>query len=394
MTMRAGTVIDPYDDEFQSLKRLFAGRPAPDFIKTAAILDVHQHAALPDHAFAVVLMAPDRSLRKYACVDKSHTAVNVMYFLDVADEIPPPARVKTAANLLSACRHFELQPPVSLSKIAAEGRKRLIRTDGADVTVPITGREKEADVPAQRGSAKLASTMGSPYVRLDEPFLPEKLSMSKEASDGISAFPDGRLPLNDFQQVEEAVSYFRETGRTIHPRVRHEMCVKIASRAQAIGAPVPDVIRKYGSTEWAAAGEREAALTTRRQVWAHAGNEEGPGLLDLLMEKQASIGPELFAESLAEIDAQTGIDYHWDRGIADPWASTFGIQKVAAEWSWKDQDLQITESQLKKLGTEQRDRVVEKFGSQLAAGLAESPTVVFDSLPRDTKQILARMAQR
>jgi len=399
MLLSAGSVIDPYDDGFRSLKNFFgSGREMPDFIKTASILDQDQLSKLPDHAFAVVMVGPDRMLRKYACVDKAHTAVNVMYFLKSEADLPPSARVKVAENLIRACRHFSVQPPAQLSKIASLNKKRLIKTDGPDIMVPVQGREKESDVPVNRnayptetGRTKLAYVMTSPYVDLDEPYRPER-NIEKTASSSVSALPDGRFPLDTFSQVKEAVEFFRETARTIHPRVRREMCVKIASRAEDLGVQIPDVIRKYGSTEWAAKGEREATLVSRRQVWASSGNEEGPGMLDLLMEKQASTDPDVFANVLAEIDAQTGIDHLWDRHLADPWLSTFGIRKTAA-WKWSDNGTEVTEQQLKRLVGSRMEKVAETFGSHLADGLARETTVVFDSLPLDTKRILARMAQ-
>lgn len=403
MKIQAGAVLDPYDDGFASLSGFFRGREAPDFIKTASIMTDREHSSLPDHAFAVVLVGDHEQMRKYACTDKAHTAVNVMYFLEHQDEIPPTARVKTASNLMRACQHFGIQPPVALVKTASS-RKRLIKSDGAEIAVPVRPverLEKEGDLSGtsvmpnsaapKRGSLKKeGSVMESPYVRLVDEWDPSSRQggIAKHA-----AFGDGRVPLNTYDDVDGAVTFFEELGGEMHPRVRHEMCVKLASRADALGVPVSNVIRKYGSTEYANPGEMEATLQTRRQVWASLENDEGPGLLDLLMEKRASLSPERFAEALAEIDASTQIDHYWDQGVADPWLTTFGVRKTAA-WSWSKGDMTLNERQLKKLATEKNELVKEKFGEDLANELASRPTVIFDSLPTDTQRIIASMASR
>lgn len=403
MKIQAGAVLDPYDDGFASLSGFFRGRKAPEFIKTASIMSGRELDSLPDHAFAVVFVDDHRQMRKYACTDKAHTAVNVMYFLQHQDEVPPTARVKTASNLVRACQHFGIQPPVALVKTAVS-RKRLIKSDGAEVVVPVRPAErleKESDLsgtsimpnsarPQQGALKKEGSVMESPYVRLVDEWDPSSRrgGMTKHA-----AFGDGRVPLNTYDDVDGAVTFFEEMAGEMHPRVRHEMCVKLASRADDLGVPVSGVIRKYGSTGYASSGEMAATLQTRRQVWASLENEEGPGLLDLLMEKRASLHPERFAEALAEIDASTQIDHYWDQGVADPWLTTFGVRKTAA-WSWARGDVTLNESQLKKLATEKNDLVKEKFGEELASGLASQPTVVFDSLPMDTQRIIASMARR
>ena len=398
MRIQAGAVLDPYDDGFASLGGFFRGHDAPDFIKTASIMSEEELHALPDHAFAVVLVDEHAQMRKYACTDKAHTAVNVLYFLDHEEEIPPTARVKVAMNLSKACRHFGIQPPMRLLKTAS-GRKRLIKSDGAEISVPAR-LEKESDLsgsgvmpnsarPGRGGLRKKASIMDSPYVRMIDEWVPEgDGGLTKTA-----AFDDGRVPLSTYDEIDSAITFFQEMGAEMHPRVRHEMCVKLASRADQLGVPVSPVIRKYGSTEYANQGEMEATLQTRRQVWAETDNQEGPGLLDLLMEKRASLDPERFAAALADIDASTQIDHYWDRGVCDPWLTTFG-EKRASEWSWAKGDMSLTAGQLKKLATDKQDLLKEKFGADMAGELASNPVVIFDSLPMDTQRIIASMAHR
>lgn len=393
-------VLDPYDDEFGSLRGFFTGRAMPNFIKTAAIMSDEDLERLPDHAFAVVMLDDGRCMRKYACTDKAHTAVNVMYFLNNKDSLPEPAKIKAASNLKAACEHYGLDVPEQLVKTASP-KKRLIKTDGADIKVPV-GQYKEADLSggpimpqsARPNRAKIASVMEDPYVIVrGAPVRVERTTYDP----AVCALDDGRLPLEDFHQVKEAMDFFDRHSKELHPRVRHTMCVKIASRAEQLCMPIPDVIRKYGSLTYSSPGMFDAAIETRRRVWADLSDDlTGPGMLDMLLEKKASMDPNDFAETLSELDIVTGIDRYWDGGVMDPWFTTFGFQKAASEkgdWRWSQGTEYLTEDQLRKLVTDNPELIEKKFGDEMAKGLSGSPTTVFDSLPLDTKRVIARMAQ-
>lgn len=391
-----GAVFDPYDDEFESLQRMLWGREVPEFIKTASILDREDLQRLPDHAFAMVVIGDGYQMRKYACIDPAHVTVNVMYFLEHADEFPEAAREKVAHNLLRACNHFGVVPPAPLTKMAA-GRKVLIKTDGTNITVK---REKTSELngspvmplSARPSLAKLSSVISDPYVE------PGPLSRG-QFDPGPSVLND-ELPLASYGQVKEAMEFFRAFNNDMHPRQRHEMCVKIASRADALGIPVDEVIRKYGSRTFETSVFLKAAALTRKQIWAEMQNGEAPHLLDQIMEKQASaqISPDVFAEAVAELDVMTGIDRYWDSTVPDPWFSTYGQQKLAEDkqWRWINGTEYLTETQLMKMVGSQRgrDAVASTFDEKLADGLKKDPTVVFDSLPMDTKRTIARIAQQ
>jgi len=404
-----GAVIDPYDDDFESLKDLMGGREAPDFIKTAAVMSREELQRLPDHAFAMVVVGDDYHMRKFACTDAAHTAVNVMYFLENLDEYPQEAKEKVATNLLSACHHFDLAPPAPLVKEAA-GRKVLIKTEGRQVTVP--RREKEANLSggpvmpfsARPNLAKLGSrqVISDPYVRPGRPAVraaePENYDPSSIALDD--------MPLVSFDQVKEAMAFFHSFGDEFHPRQRHEMCVKIASRANELGIPVDEVIEKYGSRTFETQVFLKAAAERRRQVWADL-NDDGtaPGLLDMLMEKQASgdMPPEVFAEALSELDVMTGTDRFWDGHVPDPWFTTFGVDHIsksaeekAEEWRWSKGTEYLTKDQLTNFAKSEtgKSTIKKKFSDSMAQGLAGNPTTVFDSLPMDTQRAIARMAQQ
>lgn len=401
-----GAVIDPYDDNFESLKGLMRGEDPPDFIKTAAMMSREELQRLPDHAFAMVVVGDQHHMRKFACTDAAHTAINVMYFLDSLDEYPPEVKEKVATNLLSACNHFKLAPPAPLIKEAA-GRKVLIKTEGNTITVP--KRAKEADLSgtqvmphsARPNIAKMGgrTVISDPYVR------PGRPTVRSAPEAGAPSTPDD-LPLHSYGQVKEAMAFFDAFGNEFHPRERHAMCVKIAARADELGIPTGEAIEKYGSQHFDSSVFLKTAVERRKQVWAEL-NEDGtiPGLLDMLMEKQASgqMDPETFAEALFEVDVMTGMDRLWDGQIPDPWFSTFGVdhitkqaQEQKEEWRWVQGTEYLTKSQLENFVTSSsgQDVLKSKFGEKMKDGLRDNPVTVFDSLPVDTKRAIARMAQQ
>lgn len=389
-----GSVLDPYDDEFESLQRMLNGKEVPEFIKTASILEREDLQRLPDHAFAMVVVGDSYHMRKYACVDPAHVTVNVMYFMEHADEFPKEAKEKVAYNLLRACNHFGITPPSQLSKLAA-GSKVLIKSDGANITVgrgvktgELTGT-RVMPISARPSLAKLSSVISDPYV-VDGP-----------ASPGRTQTTSNELQLTTYGQVKEAMAFFNSFSGDMHPRQRHEVCVKIASRADELGIPVDDVVRKYGSETFETSVFLKSAALTRKQIWVDLHNEEAPHLLEQLLEKQASseITPDVFAEALAELDIQTGIDRYWDSTVPDPWFSTYGHNKVAEaadDWRWHQGTEYLTKKQLENFVKSQKGKeaLEETFSDKMAEGLEKNPTTVFDSLPLDTKRTIARMAQQ
>jgi len=386
MTLPAGLVLDPYDDRFASLRRFFHTVPAPDFIKRATVLTTQQLSQLPDHAFAGVLIDGERRLRKYASVDPAHAAVNVLYFIDASPQLPPPARVKIAANLIRVCSHYGLRPPQQLGKVAELARRRLVKTDGNPVLMPARDPRKALNEPLSKTAG--SHVIEDPYIRLDEPFRAEH-RMEKIAA----VFDDGRWPLRGHTEVLQAAERYHAEHSGMHPRVRHQMCVKIAGAADQLGVTVPPSLREYQSDSYSEPMLKLGA-EIRQQVWAQAdASGRGPDLLKLLMQKRANgLSPHRFAEDLALIDTATGVDHLWGRAITDPWLTTFGGQVKHAEWQWAENGSTLTETELRQLLEQGQERLRAVFGAELANGLQENPTVVFDSLPTDTKLALARLA--
>lgn len=403
MIKTAGLTFDFYDDGGETLRKKMRGHSIPEFIKTAAILEPEQLEALPDYAFAVVMIDGGEKLRKYACVDKGNVAVNTIYFLEHQEDMPVQVQAKVASNLKTACEHFGIAVPEKLQKIA-DKKKLLIQMDGKEIqTTPpeLKDLAEMVDVavesPSTDRQTKVASVMGDPYIDLSTcTYLP---SRGEQFDPEVYAIVDkhgvGHFPLRTYSDVKTAASYFDENGHRLHPRRRHSFCTKVASRADDLGIDVSDNIRKYGSTTYGNPGEIAMGVELRKQMFRKAGEEEGAGLLETLLEKRASFDPEMFAETVSQLDVALGVDKYWDSGLPDPWFMTFGAPKEA-EWVWQHGNEKIKADQLERLAKESsgRDAVERAFGKEIAEGLAKSPTAIFDSLPLEQQRVIARMAQQ
>ena len=116
----SGLVLDFFDDaDGAVIKSVFPDYQAvPDVIKTAAVLSNEERAKLPDDLYALILQNQDTTLRKFACVDAGNTCLSIEYFMKTGSKLPVEAQKTAAANLLTACEWYDIEPPVALQKIA------------------------------------------------------------------------------------------------------------------------------------------------------------------------------------------------------------------------------------------------------------------------------------
>lgn len=452
--MHTGSIIDFYDDpNGLVLKTKMAAGQVPSFIKTAQFLEESHRDRLPDDVYALVMVNQGEKFRKYACVDKGNAALSVIYFLENKDKLPEEAQKVAAANLLTACKWHDLQPPAPLMKMAgllgtamnlttlhgnvSKGVQRHSKAMGKVPGIPkigdLTGSnvmplssdtEKTAgilqrdllrarDVIKGRGPAKraersalrdklrsthpegepyLGDKMASvmrPYVDVTGKSAPERFEKVAHQRFALVKEGQNRFPIDTYGDVLEADRWFNDHGESLHPEERRELCTKLAARADEIGCKVTDYVKKYAGVGYAPDGEVRVAVSTRMQYFQDDSPERD--MLNGLMNKYAHVSPDVFCEAVRQFDEATGLDYHWDDGVYDPWYTTYGFIKEAA-WEFSTHGDKINEEQLKQVVNASYPLIKEKFGDDMADGLKKSPVQIFNSLPLDTKRIIMRMA--
>lgn len=447
MNKFAGLVIDHYDDvDGAFLRSLFATvEDIPDFVKSAEHIEPDRSQKIPDDNFALVLVDKGAKMRKYATIDKGNTALSVVYLLKQAHLLPEKAVKVAAQNLIEACARFNLDIPEQL-KLAAdtgisgisgtsqqpylrqtvnqprreneikesENNPRLGKGDvNEDVrkrtnlesvggtnfleTPPFTTKERFAD---SQGTSidKMASATHevvtrkrnwrtSPYVDVQE-WEPGFDLMQKKAS-VTRTLINGKYPVDSYEQVKLAGSYFEKNEFQFAPGARREYCVKLAARMKELDIKPGEVIEKYAAAGYGDAVE--AQVNFRR----HYLSDDLHSVLNTLLEKRAYVKPETFASALEAFDRSQYLNRFWDSEIPDPYSSTFGstMQKVASdEWSWDHNGTRIDEDDLTNLSTNGRHLVKKTFGDKFADGFCGSPKTFFEALPLPQKMILGRLA--
>lgn len=192
-------------------------------------------------------------------------------------------------------------------------------------------------------------------------------------------------PLDSYADVRAAVDYFSQSWTAFNPQDRHEFCKLAAPRAYEIGLEVPELMLRYGSTEYAP--DVEAHLASRRANSEPKFHE----VYDALQEKQAELDPEMFAELLCKADSASGLSDHWGGAVQDPWYSTFGGQgQEKTAFGWEGGGYQVDAEKLQ--GVAASGALKGSFEDDLVKAFEKDPVAIFSSLPDDTKALIAQIA--
>lgn len=392
----AGLVLDFYDDPDKStLKEAFPTlEEVPEIVKTAHYLAPEEHAVLRDEAYALILQNEGRTLRKFACVDEGNTLLSALYLEANAAKLPEEAIKVAAANLLGAFEQFGLEPTQFLKTAAKKNIKRerdpmmeQYVGDEADWAQRTNLNSIEGSQPSGRVQES-AAVMKTASARTVDVTGLAPVGVTKTASVGHLAL--GTYPLDSFADVEDAVGFFEENWTSLDPAERHEYAVKTASRADDLGIQTTDLLDRYGATDYAP--DADAHLASRMAI---VQEPELRGIYRDLREKRASIEPEMFAELLGQVDELAGLNWSYGGEVADPYFAVFGGRGKEKQASWLYNDgmgLVCNENQLKYLAEYGRMTMLQHFGDDLVNAFQKNPVQIFDSLPADTKKILARMA--
>ncbi len=459
MNKFAGLIIDPYDDVDGTLIRSMLGeKDIPEFVKTAERVDADQSARIPDDNYALVLLDHGSKMRKYATIDKGNTALSVLYLLKQAHYLPANAVKVAAQNLIEACERYGLDVPEQLKLAAQTGISGITGTSqhpyvhGAfkkQQQAPLPENKKESDSNPQLGKTgpdqdvrrrtNMEGVMGANFMELP-PFSTKErfadtqgtsIDSTKMASANpelqwlfnnnaetkkrnfrVSPYVDvaewepgagliektaapkrtllnGKYPVDSMEQVKLAQDYFGEYGFSFHPRERREYCVKLAARMDELGMTPNSEVQSYAAEGY---GDAVGAHINFRKQYV---GEDFHSALDTLMEKQAYVKPETFAEALATFDTVANIKHLWDSEIPNPWLSTYGttLEKIAAdEWSWDTNGVRVDEGDLENLAANGHHLVKKSFGEKFADEFSKSPKTFFEALPLPNKLVLGRLA--
>lgn len=340
-------VIDVYDDGGQLFLKTFPGDrdTAMAFLKTAARIDDIREDLSPDN-FALVGAVEGEdgkltTIRKFALADPGNVKLSAHYFALTNQVLNPEARKVAAARIASAMDDFGMHVPDELREIA--------------------------------GHTKTAS----PFVRIPD-----------EPEEKVASFDHNH---DTPHTIAGDVSWFMSGGyKSLHPLDRRPAAKDLEKRASAFGVKTP------GLEDFTADGYGDQVVASVRGRYSCLVNPDYAAPYEVLLSKQASVPPEVFAETLAELDAAYGLNAQWDGLVRDPVLSTFA--KTAKAKKAKKVMLRVagnefvSEEAIKKLATDRYDLVKNHFSEDQASQFQKNPVAVFKSLPAPTQQIMARLA--
>ena len=298
--------------------------------------------------------------------------------------------VRNTANQGLAARQTAHQMGRAASKTLAQGKvsPALRQAEAGSVARQLSKTAGAFGDSPGEVRTKTKEWRETPYVDVSS-WDPQGLELTDRAPPKQTLLGD-RYPVDSYAQVKMASTYFFENRSDMHPADRREYCVKLAGRMRELSMEVPEDIDRYGSPGYSA--DADALLEFRRNLVT----PEFTPALDMLIEKRASISPEVFAETLLEFDKMAGLNWIWGERLPDPYYSVFGpsLEKVAeSDWSYDERGVRINLLQLEDLARNQKLNLKKQFGEKFMEEFVKNPRVVFDSLPKPNKLILARMAQ-
>ena len=349
------TSLDFYDDQGALLKRNSPERgDLPPFVKEARATSQDDH---PDQ-FALVMVEKGNVLKKFATADAGNTWLSAIYFSENRHKLPEEAQKVAAANLAEACAHYGIDLLKGESEVPAESN--IVDMDG--LLPPIQ---------------KVAS------VKTD-------IEYAIERADGTKTYP-----LDNADSLAAASKYFSLNHGSFQPRERREFSVKVASVSNRFGLPVSEEIEKYAGADYSLGVDEQLAVRYHILREQDSPLAEREALMKLAQEMY-SVEAETFADLLSSFDESTGLDRLWDKDIADPYAATFGMSKIAkgdepAPATFTVGTKTVTTDALGALAREPA-QVKEHFGVAVSTAFAKNPVAIFQSMPTPQKLVMANLA--
>ena len=205
-----------------------------------------------------------------------------------------------------------------------------------------------------------------------------------------------RYPLDGYDQVKTASSYFDEWSRHMPLEMRREYCQNLVKRANVLRIPVSEEAARYASDKYASQSHIDICLDARRVIIQEPVHL---ALLDKLAASRQHLLPEDYIECLAQFDKLACIDEHYGVDVPDPYLSTLEAEKVAVKTESDpkpDESINIgteniTKRELFEFSKRGHSVVCSRFGKDFAKDFAADPMGIFNSLPRDQKLVMMRM---
>lgn len=353
----ANQVLDIYDDVFKTgIAKLAAQYPKCD------MMSLEKKAGLKDHEFGLVVITKHASkLCKYPICDTDSTLLSNAYFDMNFHKLPAEAAEIAASQIKVACERFKVTPASSVAALA--------KTAGSNVYVEQDGAMKPVNVVLQPDLTKIAQVDA-----IGENYTTAQYAMPSD------------------KHVKIAAEYFAQMAPKMPLETRHKYAAAVQRRAHELGMPaLKGEIGKYASDHYSPMVD--AHIRSRASLLEM--KPELKATLEKIGGAKKQYTPSQFAQLLHAFDKQAGLSRYYGSHLQDPYMATFaGEPDQYAGFRFKSAGVaDITADDLQRVVTAKYAQIKDYFGHSIADELKKEPVAIFESLPRDAKEIIAGLVE-
>jgi hypothetical protein len=351
----ANQVLDAYDDSDRTfLKKLASVNPKCNMISP------EQRAGLRDHEFALTIITKTASkLNKFPICDKDSTWLSSQYFEKNSHKLPDEACAVAAYHLKTASLKYGLHPTPLVMALA--------KTAASNVYYEKEGAIKPVNVVIKPDLSKIA-----------------------QVEDIGKNYTTAQYAMPSVTHVKLAAKYLEENEKKIPLELIHKYAASVQRRAHELGmSALKGTIAKYASDHYspmvdAHIRSRASLLETQPELKA---------MVEKLGSAKRQFTPSEFAQMLHGFDKKAGLERYYGAHLTNPYHATFAAQPASAVlYKSASQQRSLDDSELAKLVNAKYASIKEYFGEHLASEMRRDPVTIFESLPRDAKEIIVGMA--
>ena len=347
----ANQILDVNDDiDYAMMKKIAGQYPGCN------VMSSDDRSMLRNHQFALTIITKQASkLNKYPIADHDSTWLSNKYFDMTYQRLPAEAAGIAAYNIKTACEKYKIAPGPTVKAMAKTASSNIYFEKGDSL--------KSTNVVDKYDFSKLS--------KID--------AICENYTQAQYAMPNAA-------HVKVACEYFEKNSTKMPMESRHKYAAAIQRRSNELGLGAQQgIVGKYASDHY--------SPMVDVHIRARASLSEGRPETKALYEKVGSVKkeytPSQFAQLLHGIDKRAGLDRYYGSHLTNPYHATFASEPDPyAGFRYKSASRDVQPDELQKAVTAHYDKIKEHFGQTMADELKKEPVAIFDSLPKDAKEII------
>ncbi len=342
----ANQVIDVSDDiDCSILKKIASKRP------NTSVMDSEKRASLNDHEFALVVMTKRaQKLPKFPINDFDSAWLSNEYFSHTYNNLPAEAQKIAASNIKCACECYKIKPTKAVEHFAKEACDNVFH-------------EKD-------------NMFDSQALTWDDP-LSKFAQVSKITSNETYETYD----FNNKEAVNTGAEYFSKFAEKMPVAYRHKYASALQKRATELGFELEGKVAAYAGNAYS--NDLDAHIRARKLLIKEAKTN---AVLEKVAAKNNDCTPAEFAQLLHDFDKYARLERYYGSALKDPYLSTFAVLSNTKLASKSSPDF------VKTLADKHMAKIKEYFGKHVAEEFKKHPEAVYESLPKDAKEMMENIA--